>query len=69
MNTATQTIDLKKSSHGGGLQPGYFARRDVWDWLFAALVLAAGAVAFWQYGGDGFPDQVVELTSFFVGDV
>lgn len=51
MNTATQTIDLKKSSHGGGLQPGYFARRDVWDWLFAALVLAAGAVAFWQYGG------------------
>jgi cytochrome c-type biogenesis protein CcsB len=51
VNTATQTIDLKKSSHGGGLQPGYFARRDVWDWLFAALVLAAGAVAFWQYGG------------------
>lgn len=50
MNTATQTIDLKKSSHGGGLQPGYFARRDLWDWLFAALVLAAGAVAFWQYG-------------------
>lgn len=50
MNTATQTIDLKKSSHGGGLQPGYFARRDVWDWLFAALVLAAGAVAFWRYG-------------------
>lgn len=50
MNTATQTIDLKKTSQGGGLQPGYFARRDVWDWLFAALVLAAGAVAFWRYG-------------------
>jgi cytochrome c-type biogenesis protein CcsB len=50
MNTATQTIDLKKSSHGGGLQPGYFARRDLWDWLFAALVLAAGAIAFWRYG-------------------
>ena len=50
MNTATQTIDLKKSSHGGGLQPGYFARRDVWDWLFAVLVLAAGVLAFWRYG-------------------
>ncbi len=50
MNTATQTIDLKKTSQGGGLQPGYFARRDVWDWLFAALVLAAGAIAFWRYG-------------------
>ncbi len=51
MNTVTQTIDLKKSRDGGGLQPGYFARRDVWDWLFAALMVAGGAWAFIQYSG------------------
>ncbi|MBL0919450.1 MAG: c-type cytochrome biogenesis protein CcsB [Hydrogenophaga sp.] len=50
MNTVTQTIDLKKSRDGVGLQPGYFARRDVWDWLFAALVAVGSAWAFIQYG-------------------
>lgn len=51
MNTVTQTIDLKKSRGGGGLQPGYFARRDARDWLFAALMVAGGAWAFIQYSG------------------
>jgi cytochrome c-type biogenesis protein CcsB len=51
MNTATQTIDLKRGQHGQALQPGYFARRDLWDWLFAALVLAGAAWAFMRYGG------------------
>jgi cytochrome c-type biogenesis protein CcsB len=49
MNTATQTIELKRGQNGGALQPSYFARRDVWDWLFAALVLAGAAWAFTQY--------------------
>ena len=49
MNTATQTIELKRGQNGGALQPGYFARRDVWDWLFAVLVLAGTAWAFTQY--------------------
>ncbi|MCU0924652.1 MAG: c-type cytochrome biogenesis protein CcsB [Hydrogenophaga sp.] len=49
MNTATQTIELKRDHNPGGGQPGYFARRDVWDWLFAALVLAGTAWAFVQY--------------------
>ena len=49
MNTATQTIELKRGRDGGALQAGYFARRDVWDWLFAALVIAGAAWAFVQY--------------------
>jgi cytochrome c-type biogenesis protein CcsB len=49
MNTATQTIELKRGHNGGALEPGYFARRDVWDWLFAALVLAGAAWAFLRY--------------------
>ncbi len=50
MNTATQTIELKRDQNGGALQPGYLARRDVWDWLFAALVLGGAAWALTQYG-------------------
>jgi len=49
--TASQTIELKKASGGAALAPGYFARRDRWDWLFAALVLAGGLLAFQRYGG------------------
>jgi hypothetical protein len=51
MNTATQTIELKKDGSAQGLQPGYFARRDRWDWLFAALMVAGAAWAFAQYHG------------------
>lgn len=50
MNTATQTIDLKKDPGNQGLQPGYLSRRDAWDWVFAALMLIGGAWAFVQYG-------------------
>jgi len=49
MNTATQTIELKKDGTAQGVQPGYFARRDLWDWLFAALMVAGAAWAFAQY--------------------
>ncbi len=52
MNTATanQTIELKKDRGGQGLEPSYFARRNVWDWLFAALIVAGTAIAFALYG-------------------
>ena len=39
MNTATQTIELKRGDSGERLSPSYFASRNVWDWLFAALVI------------------------------
>ena len=51
MNTATQTIELKRGASAPGAPPGYLARRDVWDWLFAALVLGGAAWAFMRYGG------------------
>jgi cytochrome c-type biogenesis protein CcsB len=47
--TVTRTVDLKKGGDGAGLQPGYFARRDVWDWLFALFLVAGAAWAFVQY--------------------
>lgn len=40
MNTATTTLTLNE---------GYFARRGLFDWLFAALVVAGGAYALWHY--------------------
>ena len=43
MNAVTQTVDLKKDVHALGQSPGYFARRNWWDWLFALLVAAGGA--------------------------
>jgi cytochrome c-type biogenesis protein CcsB len=51
MNTAaatSRTIELK--NNGSNHQPGYFARRDRWDWVFAALVAAGAALAFVRYG-------------------
>lgn len=50
MNAASQTIELKRNQTGQGLEPGFFARRDAWDWLFAALVIAGAAWAFMRYG-------------------
>ena len=50
MNTATQTIELKRSRAGDRLSPGYFASRNVWDWLFAALVIVGAVAAFGLYG-------------------
>lgn len=63
MNTATasHTIELKKDKGGTSLQPGYFARRDRWDWLFAAVMLLGAAGAFMQYGGamDGYEKSIL----------
>ena len=67
MNTATanQTIELKKDRGGHGLEPSYFARRNVWDWLFAVLVLAGTAVAFALYGSamDGYEKAILVGTA------
>ena len=41
MNTTTLTLG----------RPGYFSARTVFDWLFAALVIAGGAFAFQRYQG------------------
>lgn len=49
MNTATQTIELKRGRHGAGLEPGYWARRNVWDWLFAASLVVGAIWAFMRY--------------------
>ncbi|WP_382161483.1 c-type cytochrome biogenesis protein CcsB [Hydrogenophaga sp. ANAO-22] len=63
MNTvaATQTIELKKGHHGQGLEPGYFARRNVWDWLFAVFVIAGAAWAFTRYNAamDGYEKAIL----------
>lgn len=42
MNTATTTTSLV-------LHEGYFSRRNWFDWLFAALVVAGGLFAFTRY--------------------
>ncbi|MGE0096990.1 MAG: c-type cytochrome biogenesis protein CcsB [Hydrogenophaga sp.] len=63
MNTATasQTIELKKGQGTNGLQPGYFARRNVWDWLFAALVVLGATWAFARYNAamDGYEKAIL----------
>jgi len=61
MNTATQTIELKKSHSGQGLTPGYWARRNVWDWLFAVLCVVGAGVAFQRYGAamDGYEKAIL----------
>ncbi|MFA5682854.1 MAG: c-type cytochrome biogenesis protein CcsB [Hydrogenophaga sp.] len=51
MTTATRTIDLKRRRDGQDGQSGYFARRTIGDWLFAALVLAGAIWAFAHYRG------------------
>ena len=47
MNVATQTYELKKD--GKGSDPGYWARRTMWDWLFALLVVAGASWALFHY--------------------
>lgn len=49
MNTPTHTIDLKKTDAVDIQQPGYFARRNLWDWMFAALVVAGFVYTYWLF--------------------
>ncbi|WP_210544528.1 c-type cytochrome biogenesis protein CcsB [Rhodoferax sp. PAMC 29310] len=46
MNTASTTLTKTMT-----LNEGYFSKRNWYDWLFAALVLAGGAFALFQYHG------------------
>ena len=52
MNTATTTLTLNE---------GYFARRNWFDWLFAALVVAGGLFALQRYGAymDGYEKAIL----------
>ncbi|MDD2536355.1 MAG: c-type cytochrome biogenesis protein CcsB [Macromonas bipunctata] len=49
MNTSTSTLPLPPGGGAVTLNPGYFARRNGLDWLFALLVVLGGAFAFWRY--------------------
>ena len=49
MTTQTTTLHRSGGSDAFVLNQGYFARRDLLDWLFAALVLAGGLFAFVRY--------------------
>ena len=61
MNTATQTIELKRGNSGERLSPSYFASRNIRDWLFAALVVLGAGAAFALYSGsmDGYEKGIL----------
>ncbi|MFN3569846.1 MAG: c-type cytochrome biogenesis protein CcsB, partial [Polaromonas sp.] len=46
MNTTTTLSSRGTDATTISLQEGYFARRSLADWIFAALVLAGGLFAF-----------------------
>ena len=60
MNTTTHTVEVQ-ASKTLTLTPGYFARRHVWDWLFALAVVVGGGVAFALYGHamDGYEKAIL----------
>lgn len=60
-SAATHTIELKRGNSGQRLSPSYFAIRNVWDWLFAALVIAGAGTAFSLYGAsmDGYEKGIL----------
>jgi cytochrome c-type biogenesis protein CcsB len=49
MNTAAANRTIELKNNGSGATPGYFARRNLWDWLFAAILMAGAVWAFLQY--------------------
>ena len=52
MNTTTTTLSSRGTDATTiSLQEGYFAKRSLADWIFAALVLAGGLFAFVRYHG------------------
>jgi cytochrome c-type biogenesis protein CcsB len=59
----TQTTTLQKSGGQDAfiLREGYFVRRNVLDWLFAALVLAGGVFVFVRYQSamDGYEQAIL----------
>ena len=61
MTSLNETIELKRQSSGGAIAPGYWARRNAWDWLFAVLVAVGGAWALSQYqhAMDGYEQAIL----------
>ena len=49
MNTATANRTIELKNNGSGDLPGYLARRDIGDWLFAAVLTLGAVWAFLQY--------------------
>ena len=61
MTTQTTTFQNSGGQDAFILQEGYFVRRNVLDWLFAALVLAGGVFAFLRYQSamDGYEQAIL----------
>ncbi len=61
MTTQTTTLQNSGGQDAFILQEGYFVRRNVLDWLFAALVLAGGFFAFMRYQSamDGYEQAIL----------
>ena len=61
MTTQTTTLQNSGGQDAFILQEGYFVRRNVLDWLFAALVLAGGVFAFVRYQSamDGYEQGIL----------
>lgn len=62
MNTVTQTIELKRTRSGrSDGQAGYWARRSLWDWVFALLVVLGTGYAFVTYNAhmDGYEQAIL----------
>ncbi|MCV2352506.1 c-type cytochrome biogenesis protein CcsB [Paucibacter sp. Y2R2-4] len=71
MNSASSTVSPTSSaSNNSGSAPsasihigrrGFFSGRDVFDWLFAALIIAGGLFAFSRYGAsmDGYEEGIL----------
>ena len=64
MTTQTTTLQNSGGQDAFILQEGYFVRRNVLDWLFAALVLAGGVFAFVRYQSvmDGYEQAILLVT-------
>ena len=61
MTTQTTTLQNSGGQDAFVLHEGYFVRRNVLDWLFAALVLAGGLFAFLRYQSamDGYEQGIL----------
>ncbi len=61
MTTQTTTLQNSGGQDAFILHEGYFVRRNVLDWLFAALVLAGGVFAFvrYQLAMDGYEQGIL----------
>jgi hypothetical protein len=66
MNTSTHTAAIGPTTLS--LNEGFFAQRNKWDWLFAALVVVGGIFTFSRYAGfmDGYEKGILLAAIPFV---